>query len=324
MEVVPGDQGEWDVARWHSPIALSITALAVGVTLAGWSLSPTAALIVAVGAVTLGMPHGALDVTIGPRLMNWYWFFPAYGLAAALTVAGWMAAPKYGLAIFVLLSWAHFGFGDVDGWHFVRWIAVARGAATGGLVLGLPLALHADVVAPIFNTLMLNHGTFAAGTSVVWGTAMLAVAVPAGAVAGAAHLLTRQWAGVAELALLAALGVYATPLLTFAVYFALWHSPRHLLASGVDRRSMTPTVVATIATLALGVSAWVVMEPATATAIRVVFIGLAALTVPHLAVTAVARRRHLTLSTRVPGRDVSLDAILSASGVARPQLTRAA
>ena len=321
MEVAPVDRAQWGVARWHGPIALSVTAIAVGMTLAGWSLSPLTALIVAVVAVALGMPHGALDVTIGPRLMSWYWFFPAYGLAAALTVAGWMAAPKYGLAIFVLLSWAHFGSGDMDGWHFVRWIAVARGAATGGLVLGLPLALHADVVAPIFTTLMLNRATFTASTSVAWGSAMLVVAVPAGAVACATHLVTEQWAGVGELVLLAMLGVYATPLLTFAVYFALWHSPRHLLASGVERRSVTPTVLATIATLGLGASAWVLIEPATTTAVRVVFIGLAALTVPHLAVTAVARRRHLTLSTPIPGRpDV---VVLTLSG-ARRRLTPAA
>ncbi len=323
MEVAPVDRAQWGVVRWHGPIALSVTAIAVGMTLAGWSLSPLTALIVAVVAVALGMPHGALDVTIGPRLMSWHWFFPAYGLAAALTVAGWMAAPKYGLAIFVLLSWAHFGSGDIDGWHFVRWIAVARGAATGGLVLGLPLALHADVVAPIFTTLMLNHKTFAATTSVAWGTAMLAVAVPAGTVASVAHLVTRQWAGFGELALLVALGVFATPLLSFAVYFALWHSPRHLLASGVDRRSMAPTVVATIATLGLGVGAWVLMEPATATAIRVVFIGLAALTVPHMAVTAVARRRNLTLSAPMLGQAVSVDAALPVVSEAR-RLTQAA
>lgn len=118
--------------------------------------------------------------------------------------------------------------------------------------------------------------------------------------------------------------MFATPLLSFAVYFALWHSPRHLLASGVDRRSMAPTVVATIATLGLGVGAWVLMEPATATAIRVVFIGLAALTVPHLAVTAVARRRHLTLSAPMPGRAVSVDAALPVVSEARRRFASAA
>ncbi len=274
----------------HARSALALTALAAIVSALGWSPSPLFALFVAVVAVAIGMPHGALDVAIGPKLVHWAAFFPAYGAAAAITIAGWLVEPRAGLAVFLLLSWFHFGSGDVDGFGFDGPTKVARGIATGGLALGLPLVFHASIVAPIFDALMFGQHRFGAHEVRVWGAVILAAAVPTFIVAVVQHLLHLQWVGAAELASLALLGVTASPLIAFSVYFALWHSPRHLLRVKASAAAVVPTLAATALTIGGAFAAWMVLDPATTTAIRVVFVGLAALTGPHQFVTSGFRR----------------------------------
>ncbi len=238
------------------------------------------------------MPHGALDVALGPQLLHWAVFFPLYGLLAGLTVAMWFGAPPASLGLFLVLSWFHFGSGDAGGWGFGRWGSICRGAATGGLVLGLPLAAHADVVAPIFSHLLLRHGAMSVTQVQTWGFVVCAVVVPAAVLTVGAHISRRQWTGAAEIVLLCALGIVASPLVSFAVYFALWHSPRHMLEVRAGRRATIPTLIATVATIGVASFIWVRFSPEVSTAIQVVFIGLAALTVPHLLVTEGIRRKH--------------------------------
>ncbi len=278
------------ITALHPRVAATLSLiLAVGF-LAGWTPSPSFALALAVGAVVVGMPHGALDVAIGPKLLDWKVFFPLYGMAVATTIAIWFAAPRWSLVAFLALSWMHFGSGDMGDFNMDRLVRLARGAATGGLVIGLPLAVHPDVVVPIFDTLLLGRDTFTADDARLWGLVICGIAGPAAIATIAAHLLKRQWVGALEIAVIALLGVVGSPLVAFSAYFALWHSPRHLIAVAPNRRQAFPTLAATIGTLIAAVVVWSIYKPLMDTAVQVVFIGLAALTVPHLVVTAAFSR----------------------------------
>jgi beta-carotene 15,15'-dioxygenase len=284
--------------RRHPPTALAIAFAALAASLIGWNPSPTAALVIAVVAVVFGMPHGALDVALGPRLTHWALFFPAYGSAAAATVVLWFIAPAISLCAFLLFSWFHFGSGDTAGFGFSRGQRFNRGVVTGGLVLALPLAFHGSAVEPIFAAITFGKGAFlSADMLTILGTLVLTVVSPLGVLVAAWHARQRQWLAVAELVAIAALGVVASPLVSFSVYFALWHSPRHLLASNVTRNTLFPMFAATIATIVAAGAFWAIAEPTVETAVRVVFIGLAALTVPHLVVTSAIRSKRAPKST---------------------------
>ena len=85
--------------------------------------------------------------------------------------------------------------------------------------------------------------------------------------------------------------IAAPPLVGFTVYFCGMHSARHLLRTA-ERARLSWLRLALVAcvpmlgTVATGFVAWRLMAqlPVDAVAIRIVFIGLAALTVPHMVI----------------------------------------
>jgi beta-carotene 15,15'-dioxygenase len=281
-----------DMRAFHHNGALALSGFVVTCSLAGWQPSTTVSIVIAVIAVFCGMPHGALDVALGPKMLNWKLFFPLYGSAFGLTIGAWLIEPLVSLVAFLLFSWFHFGSGDAHGWGFGSLLIATRATTTGGLVLGLPMAIHADTVAPVFTALQLNRRDIDAVTVRWWGFVILACALPALLFCIAAHLRRRQWSGAAELVMLLLVGSCASPLIGFSTYFAVWHSPRHMMDVGPTRTSLTAAAAATVATIAFAGAAWLSFEPDIQTAIRVIFMGLAALTVPHLVVTAGLRSRY--------------------------------
>jgi Brp/Blh family beta-carotene 15,15'-monooxygenase len=91
-----------------------------------------------------------------------------------------------------------------------------------------------------------------------------------------------------------ALGLALPPLWFFTIYFCGLHSPRHLIAHWPQVRAQRPRWTAilvlsgyTAGTVVVAVAASVLIESAplngTAPLVRLLFIGLAALTVPHMA-----------------------------------------
>jgi beta-carotene 15,15'-dioxygenase len=282
---------------WHQYIAIAVTSAVILAVAFGWHPSPTVSLMFGIAAVLIGMPHGALDVAIGPRFVHWKLFFPLYGLLFGATIAAWLAAPLPSLVAFLLLSWFHFGSGDIQGWNFPSPLKALRGIATGGLVLGLPMARHHEVVAPIFSTLQRGGSRIDSSSVRSWGLFALAIAVPAAVACAVWHLRNREYLGAVELVLLVVLGTVASPLIAFATYFAVWHSPRHIIEAKPTRASIRGTAIATVATLIAAIAVWLMMKPSIDTAIQVVFIGLAGLTVPHLLVTAGVRSGHQRIVT---------------------------
>jgi len=265
-------------------------------------------MVLAGGAILLlGVPHGAFDAVVaaraatGPRTRARALFFLlSYSALAAAMVVLWLLSPPAGLLVFLGLSWLHFGRGDrlaaTGGWQerlevFVR----------GGLPLLLPIAFHRDETQILF----------------VWLTALPESAVQQGLDLALPVLLTLWGLGGLTLAALEWQSVATTgdwrwaqieflslvltfyllpPLLGFAVYFCIWHSARHLIALDVlliDPNSPRirllkrglPILAATLALMAAGY--WILagqrFEPRAL--VQVLFVSLAALTVPHSFVT---------------------------------------
>ena len=98
-----------------------------------------------------------------------------------------------------------------------------------------------------------------------------------------------------NLALLTALAYLLPPLVSFAIYFCLWHSRRHMqqtwraIAPEQRRRSAIETLVySLLAFVAAGAIFFVLqsdsgsLSSVTPTLLQLTFIGLAVLTVPHM------------------------------------------
>jgi Brp/Blh family beta-carotene 15,15'-monooxygenase len=120
---------------------------------------------------------------------------------------------------------------------------------------------------------------------------------------GAALQFRQRWSDALELLSIASGALLLQPLVFFSCYFALLHSPRHLLdtAQGLGMTSLKRIYLATLpvllATLLLaGLAYWLLPHIGMAArVVRIVFIGLAALTVPHMLLDVIAeaeRKRH--------------------------------
>lgn len=286
--------------RWQSRVAVALAVLLCGAALGGVPLGAGVQYAVLLGGMALvGIPHGSFDHLVArpllaPRLGAWWWapFGVGYLALAGLVGLAWLLAPAWTLAAFLAGSVVHFGLGDAEGSATggPRWVSVL---ALGTMPVLLPAVLHPVAAAPVLAAmahvpLPAMLGALDAGWWLVlpWGALfgwMLVEAIR--------H--RRPWAE--SVAMLAAF-VLLPPLLAFGLYFTAGHSMRHTLRLGAwhDRvrgraamrwllRGMVPAAgIALVALAGLGLAArdW------PADVLAPVFQAIAALTLPHMVVTA--------------------------------------
>jgi len=291
MNLTPGTSRRHRLEQQRHNIAVWVAVATLTATLGGWTPSSAAAWTIAIVAVAVGLPHGALDIVIGPRLVKPTLFYGLYVAAAFGIVLAWLVMPVLGVVAFFTSSWYHFARGDGVHHRDLARAGDLLGVSTAGCAIGLPLVLHAGIVTPVLSDLMLGTAALTSAEVALFGVMIAAPSLVAGLVAGLAAVRIRRYSAVVELTTIALVAAVVHPLVSFAIYFALWHAPRHLLTLEIDRHALFRAVWATIGTLIAGTLVWRLAEPAAPAAARVLFIGLAALTGPHLALTELCRPR---------------------------------
>jgi Brp/Blh family beta-carotene 15,15'-monooxygenase len=253
--------------------------------------NPTTLVILVVGVVFLGLPHGALDPMVARKAFaNYGWysslvFYAVYLVAVLMCAEFWMRSPTMGLACFLIISAYHFG----TDWY-PRGTVLTR-LAYGLTVVSLPALLHAGPVAEIFTQLGTQH----AQTLVSISRVIAPLAVVAGG-AGAVLQFRRRKTDIAEFLAIVAGALLLEPLVFFTCYFSLLHSPRHLLETAQDlgltnfRDIALKSLPILVATSVLAALLYVNLQRASSSGriLMTVFIGLAALTVPHMLLDTLA------------------------------------
>lgn len=293
MDVMGKAEPRWPLET-AAFLALGTLAALGGLSDAG-GLAPLALMILlAAGVALTGLPHGALDPWIARRAGLWrgkvgFAVFNLAYLALALAMIGfWSAFPAAGLALFLTVSAWHFG---------ADWFPSGRPiprAIAGLALLALPGIFHPGTVGALFAILAGPGGEALAALIADAGPLVMA------ALTGVILLeLRRRTRHALELAALAVLAGILDPLIYFLVYFCALHSPRHLRGAfaqaprNVRARLAGLALTYTLVTIALATLLWPFIadaEPDSAL-LRLVFIGLAALTVPHLCLVEWARNR---------------------------------
>lgn len=255
--------------------------------------SPTAQLIVlGIIIAVFGLPHGALDPWIAERIglqntrQQRFLFNISYLALAAFVILFWWLFPALSLIIFLSIS----------AWHFsADWapsLSTPVRLIAGTLLLLMPIGFHTEAVSVIFQQLSGVEGGKIAFTLALPTWFLMAMM----ALVTAATIWTRQWQTSLEFVSLIALAYFTPPLIFFTLYFCLLHSPRHLygLFSGAPPqehpRLMRMMGLYTLATLLLlGVLWWLwPILPIDTLILKLIFIGLAAVTVPHMVLIAIA------------------------------------
>lgn len=238
--------------------------------------------------LVFGLPHGALDLELiktrsrGPWTSVVSLLVLYLGCAAAMATV-WAAAPVMALTIFIVIAVMHFS----EDWE---------GASAPVLGLGLALALLAS---PSFLHRAELDALFIGLTDRPGATAVtdaLTLMAPVSGILGLVALSTLWSNGRRAQALaggIALLGmVVLPPVVGFALYFCLFHSPRHL-GEGLRNLRFTPRrawlwIIVPL-TLAAGVLAAAIygLELRAYQDSRIVaasFMTLSILTLPHMLV----------------------------------------
>ena len=188
--------------------------------------------VVAVIALAVGIPHGALDhlVTLPkskPTVMAL--FITLYVLVAVVAVIAILEFNVFGFIFVLLMSATHFGIGDAAfinemdrrGVRKAKLPRVMYVVAAGSIPVLIPLVNRAstDALAQVNPALINWHQGF--DQEILGGVSGF------GVVAIVTLFFLRRKRESLDLALLLALALIAPPLIAFAVYFGCWHAMRH-------------------------------------------------------------------------------------------------
>jgi Brp/Blh family beta-carotene 15,15'-monooxygenase len=238
-------------------VALGVTALpfVVGLDPPVWlQYAP-----LVLSGVVFGMPHGAVDHLIPARLCGHATATSVLAVTGLYVVLGggylvtWFLAPAAAAVSFVLLTWCHWGQGDVyllsavTGGRYPRSLPhrVLTLLVRGGMPMAVPLVASPDQYRRVIADLVGLFGRDPAAIAVAFRSeTRLAVAAVVGGMAvatlarGAVARTADGWtvrsdAGLridlVETCLLGGYFLVVEPILAVGLYFCLWHSVRHVV-----------------------------------------------------------------------------------------------
>ena len=272
--------------------------------------------VIALIALAIGIPHGALDhlVTL-PRsnFKKMALFITLYVAVAVLAVIALLTWNVVGFILVVVMSAVHFGIGDAAFISEIdrrseetkRFQKYLYATAAGTLPVVIPLVSDKSTSAlEKVNPALVDWHQGLNNDLLLWVMLITAFAL--------LRLVQRRRDGEAiDLVLLYLLAVTAPPLVAFAVYFGCWHAMRHTarltltlpssqeaFTNGSAKRAFiravlpgTPALVGTFVIAAL-----IVLLRGDSLDDQFLWVSLVvvwALTVPHMAVTARLDRKAL-------------------------------
>ena len=266
--------------------------------------------VMAVIALAIGIPHGALDhlVTLPKsqpvKMALFVTIYVAIALAAIWAILQWNV---WGFIAVVLMSATHFGIGDSA---FISELNRLKGSTQPPLPVWAyaPAAGLLPVVIPLVNSRSTEALTEVNDALINWHqgfTSEIQIAVAAITALSALALTSRKrFRDLFDLVLLACLASVAPPLVAFAVYFGCWHAMRHTARltsllpksiaahdSGNSRRAFALAVLPGLPALA-GTLIFVALlagfshQNVSDNFLWLTLVTIWALTVPHMIVTA--------------------------------------
>ncbi len=272
--------------RFQGFIFVGLALLTVLITLCLAPITPSNTLFFAsLMIIFLGVPHGSLDPIFAATEQKikskteWVIFSLAYLLLSAVVIGFWKISPLLFLLGFLGLSIFHFS-GDLTGKA-----TFAERFFYAGSVCVLPALVHHAELLRIFSILAGHQNSILIVkllelTAWPWLVCLLLVAT---------RCFQNNRLRALEILSVALLMLTAEPLLGFTVYFCAMHSARHIIRTHqhtlVSPKKMLQIAVGPmLAVLGLGVVIWN-FRPEVAfeeSLLQIIFVGLAALTVPHM------------------------------------------
>ena len=254
----------------------------------------------------IGVSHGSLDHVKGGKLIkifkieNMTLFYISYILIAVIVITLWVLAPSILLIIFLLVASYHFGKEDTQFLHnynsnFLGILYFLKGS----LVILAPLYFHFEETIEIFKLLLIDNENFYSSLSFIENNRLIDLGIILSSISSIILFIKKfnlkNFSIFFDYFSILILNYYLSPLIAFTAYFCFLHSVRHsmTLIYELDNNNMKngllifikkamPLTVLTAVICLIGIYLLNFKYEFNDSIIKVIFIGLASLTFPHI------------------------------------------
>ena len=236
-----------------------------------------------------GLPHGAADAWLAQRvgiissLKDLFTFLVSYTSVAISIICAWMISPSISLATFLIISAWHFGDDERLG------LSLVTRFCSGVIIVSSPLLLHNNEVLSLYEILIGNYANNVLDSQIILFIISCGYLIYNSIMSFNDMRTVRN---ISNIMLYVILSCIMTPILYFTIYFCCAHSFQHMSRiwdmTNTKNRSKFLVAVTLLTTLvivfALVIYFWLIRSGINfeIVNIKVLFVGLAALAVPHI------------------------------------------
>ena len=256
--------------------------------------------------LTIGVSHGSLDHVKGKKLFNILniskisIFYFSYILIAILVIIIWIIIPFISLMCFLLVASYHFGKEDTqflmnENSYFNQLLFFLKGL----LIIAAPMFFHFDETIIIFKLLLVDNEIFYSTLEFIEVNKILPIAIILSSLSNICLFLRKfeikKFIVFLDYFSILVLNYYLTPLVAFTIYFCFLHSIRHsiTLIYEIDKNDFKnglkifgqkalPLTVLTAIFCLIGLYLLNNNYDFNSSILKIIFIGLASLTFPHI------------------------------------------
>ena len=254
----------------------------------------------------VGVSHGSLDHLKGKKLLkifnieNILFFYLSYILIAIGIMVTWVVIPTFSLIFFLLVASFHFGKEDTE---FLitknSYLNQLLYLFKGTLIVLAPLYFHFEDTISIFKLLLVENESFYETLNFLEANKILHIGIAISTLSSV-YFFIKQFEFKKIIIFLdyfsiVILNYFLSPLLAFTLYFCFLHSIRHsiTLVFELDKNNLkngtklfikkaVPLTVITIIISCIGLYLLSISYELNSSILKVIFIGLASLTFPHI------------------------------------------
>ncbi len=248
--------------------------------------------------LTIGISHGSLDHIKGKKLIKYFGFksmtifYLGYLFIGVITILIWLLFPKLLLLLFLIVAAYHFGKEDSDFINQKKKFELIY-CLKGSLIITSPLFFHKEETLVIFEALNFNILN-----NLIISNEILFILILLSLVSGIILSLNKSFEARSLLLMdylsILILNYFLNPIIAFTIYFCFLHSIRHSISLirelnknlkkglPIFIKKAFPLTILTILGYVISISILNNYNEFNETIYRVIFIGLASLTFPHI------------------------------------------
>jgi len=256
--------------------------------------------------LSIGISHGSLDNFKGRKLFqileidNFSIFYFAYFLIALVVIFLWILIPYVSLIVFLMVASYHFGKEDtqfliIENSYYNQFLFFLKGS----LIVFAPMYFHFDETVSIFRLLLIENETFYNFLDLIESNRILLYCIILSTLANillfAKNFELKKFTIFLDYFSILIINYYFSPLVAFTIYFCFLHSIRHSISlmSELDENNLgngfkifikkaLPLTFITAIFCVIGLYLLNNTYNFDSSILKIIFIGLASLTFPHI------------------------------------------